>query len=176
MRLYSDKDFYVREATKDDVSLYAKMLRDEDWLKDSGFLPDQFSEDKKIEDFINKKHPDDIKWLVFHKEKGVIGFLHINVDCDKYANTIGGVYPQYLNSGLGLKYFAKCIDLYFKTGNKRILHSNVYQGNLRSCKMHFGFRDELVNIKIIHGVKYDVYETNRDTFYNAPLVKRILEI
>lgn len=176
MRLYTDNEFYVRASTINDVSLYAKMLRDEDWLKGAGFLPEQFSDDKKIEDFIQKKHPEDIKWLGFHKEKGVMGFLHINVDCDKYAITIGGVYPQYLNSGLGLKYFAKCIDLYFRTGNKRILHSNVFQGNLRSCKMHLGFRDELVNIKMIHGLKYDVYETNRDTFYNAPLVKRILEI
>ena len=168
-----DKVSVARDAVLEDVPLYAQMLRNDEWLKDSGFDKAEFETDGQIEQFISKEHPDDIKWLVFHEHKGLIGFAHFKVISDAYAVSIGGILPSILNSGLGIKYFVKCIDLYFKLGNLRTLRHNIYQENLRSCKIHVGMGDQLVGLKICDNKKYDVFETEKIAFYNSSLIKRM---
>lgn len=171
-----DEYFFVRDASISDICLYKQMLRDNKWLYNSGFDANEFETDEQIERFISKNHPEDIKWICCHSVKGFLGFVHFKVISDKYMITIGGIVPSYLNSGLGIKYFVECIDLYYKLGNQRTLRHNIYQENLRSCKMHIGMGDELVDLKIFGNKKFDVFETNKNTFYNSSLIKRILKI
>lgn len=173
MTLFSKDGFYVRDSTPADVPLYAQLLRNEEWLHNSGFKRDEYADDAQIERFLTKEHPDDVRWVCFHGEKGFVAFIHFNAS-EAYATTIGGIVPKYLNSGVGLKYYTWCDDLYFKQGIRDRLRSNVLQENLRSCKMNIGLGYELVGLKMFGELKFDVYETDRERFYNAPLVKRYL--
>ena len=176
MKHYLEEEFFVRNADSSDVPLYAQMLRDEKWLMNSGFEKSEFENDEQIKKFLSKNHPDDIRWVCFHETKGFMGFVHFKVVSDEYIVTIGGIVPTFLNSGLGIKYFVECIDLYYKLGNQRTLRHNIYQENLRSCKMHLGMGDELVDLRIFDNKKVDVFETNKTSFYNSHLVKRILKL
>lgn len=171
---YADSEFYVRDSTPDDIPLYTQLLRNEEWLFNSGFKKDEYLEDTQILQFLTKEHPQDIKWVCFHGDKGFVSFVHFNVISEDCALAIGGLVPRYLNSGWGLKYYAWCIDLYFKMGLREKVRSNVYQENLRSCKMNIGLGFELVGLKLFGDFKFDVYETYRERFYHSPLVMRIL--
>lgn len=172
---YADSDFYVRDAAPTDIPLYAQLLRNDVWLFNSGFKKDEYVEDDQILKFLTKEHPNDIKWVCFHGEKGFVSFVHFNVISKDCAVAIGGMAPRYLNSGLGIKYYAWCIDLYFRMGLQEKVRSNVYQENLRSCKMNIGMGFELVGLKYFGDLKFDVYEANREQFYNSPIVNRILK-
>lgn len=171
---YADGGFYVRDAAPTDIPLYAQLLRNDAWLFNSGFKKDEYLEDDQILKFLTKEHPNDIKWVCFHGEKGFVSFVHFNVISNDCAVAIGGMVPRYLNSGLGIKYYAWCIDLYFKMGLQEKVRSNVYQENLRSCKMNIGLGFELVGLKCFGNLKFDVYETDRNHFYNSPIAMRIL--
>ena len=170
-----DKTFYVREATLTDLPLYAQLLRNDDWLTNTGFRADEFASDAQIGRFIQKENPGDVRWVCYHGGKGFVAFIHFNVVSDDCAITIGGILPHLLNSGWGIKYYAWCTDLFFKFGNRRVLRSNVLQANIRSCKMNLALGYELVSLKTLGSLKFDVYETDRERFYNAPLVMRILK-
>ena len=165
---------FVRDAVHADIPLYAQMLRNEKWLLNSGFNKEAYENDEQIAHFIEKDHPDDIRWIFLHDDKGVVGFVHFKVISDDCAITIGGILVEHFNSGLGVKYLIECVDLYFRLGNTRKLHSNVYQGNLRSCKMHIASGYELVGLKYFGDLKYDIYETNKENFYKSPFVNKIL--
>ncbi|MCI6703358.1 MAG: hypothetical protein MR455_08600 [Prevotella sp.] len=171
-----EKDaFYVRNSTKGDIPLYAKLLHNAEWKRNSGFNEDNFLNNAQIELFLSKSHPNDIRWVCFHGDKGFVAFVHFNVSEDGFATAIGGIHPQYLNSGVGLKYYTWCVDLYFKQNITKRVRSNVYQENLRSCKMNIGLGFELVSLKMFGNLKYDVYEIDREHFYNSTLVKRYLK-
>jgi len=171
---FTDEEFYVRDAVLSDIPLYAQMLRSEEWMLNSGFNIDEFREDDQIRNFLAKEHPDDIRWLVFHDEKGFLGFINFKIISDEYAITIGGIVTKYLNSGIGIKLIIECINLYFTLGYKRKLRHNILQENLRSCKMHWGIGDKLVGLKFFGNHKYDVYETDKNLFYTSLLAKRFL--
>lgn len=173
---FSDPNCYVREADISDAPFYCQMLRNADWLTNSGFGADEFCKEEQIENFIAKEHPDDIHWLIFHERSGFLGFVHFKVISDDYVVIIGGIAPKYLNSGLGIKLFVESIHLYFTLGGRRKLRQNVYQENLRSCKMNLAVGAELVGLKKIDNHKYDVFETQRESFYDSPVVRRILRI
>lgn len=175
MKYYVEKECYVRDALSSDISSYSQMLRNDTWLFHSGFDKEEFETDEQIVKFISKNHPEDIRWVYIHESKGFMGFVHYNVMSDKYMVSIGGIIPSYLNSGLGIKYFVELIDLYFKLGYHRTLRHNIYQENLRSCKMHLGMGDKLVDLKIYKNKKFDVFETDKTTFYNSRFIKRLLK-
>lgn len=167
--------FFIRNSTDADVSKYALLVRNKEWLKNTGFKENEFDNDSQIESFLRKKNDDDVRWLVFDERKGFVGFIHFNAFFDKYVVAIGGLIPECLNSGLGVIYFAKCIDLYYKLGGCRIIHSHVYQRNLRSCKMNLALGFKLLEIRQFGKLKFDVYETNAESFYNSLIVKRFLK-
>lgn len=171
---YADSEFYVRDAVPTDIPLYAQLLRNDVWLFNSGFKKDEYEEDNQISQFMTKEHPNDIKWVCFDGDKGFVSFVHFNVISNDSAVAIGGMVPRYLNSGLGLKYYAWCIDLYFRMGLQDKIRSNVYQENIRSCKMNIGLGFELVGLKHFGDLKFDVYEADREHFYNSPIARRIL--
>ncbi len=166
---------FVRNAVQSDIPLYVQMFRNDDWLLNSGFNKEAYKEDEQIAHFIENDHPDDIRWIFLHEDIGTVGFVHFKVVSEDLAITIGGILLEHFNSGLGVKYFIGCVDLYFRLGNTRKLHSNIYQGNLRSCKMHIAVGYVLVGLKYFGDLKYDIYEIDKKRFYNSPIVKRIIK-
>lgn len=170
---YSDSDFFVKDSSLADVPLYAQLLRNDMWLQNSGFKKEEVSMDAQIIRFLKKEHPDDIKWVCFDRKKGYVGFVHFKV-ATGCAYVVGGVATQYLNSGVGLKYYVWCIDLYFRQGGKKKLLANIYQENIRSCRMHLGLGFEMVGLKHFDSLIYDVYEIDSERFYRSPIVMRYL--
>ena len=171
-----DSLFRVRNASPDDISFYASMLRDKEWMNNSGFRVEDFITNEKILQFIRLNNNWDIKWVVINRSTDKsFGFCHFKQINNRRAETIGGIIKPLMNTIVSVSSYVQCIDWYFHLNRCQELLSVIYEKNTRSIKLNqsLGF--------FVEGERY--YDTRhfyeliliKEKFYQSDVTKRFLK-
>lgn len=174
--MYNAPHICVRNASSDDIPFYASMLRDKEWMNNSGFRIDDFLTDERILQYVCLNNNWDVKWIVINRNNNMlIGFCHFKQLDNHRAETIGGIIKPLMNTIVGIYSYAQCIDWYFRLNYCQELISVIYEKNTRSIKMN-----QSLGFKIAGERYYDIrhfYELIlvKENFYQSNITKRFIK-
>lgn len=85
------------------------------------------------------KNNKDYKFVFSSENEGVmvtLGFTHFYYKIDNQYIYIGGIHPDYFNSGLGVSASIAALSLFYDFNGQASFETGIYKHNLRSLRLH----------------------------------------
>ena len=168
--------FFAHIATIEDIGFYASMLRDPEWIENSGFSADDFVNDQQIHRFVCPQNDGETKWVLSLEKTGEpVAFCHFIKRKNGTTDVFGGIIRHYQNSSTSIRSYVFALDNYFKSTSCSELQCAIFQRNSRSMKMNLA-----MGFHVVGEMHYDVrlfykLKLSRDDFYSSPVPSRLLK-
>ncbi len=168
--------FCAHIATIEDIGFYASMLRDPEWIENSGFSIDDFVNDQQILRFVCPQNDGETKWVLSLEKTGEpVAFCHFIKRKGGWIDVFGGMIKHFHNSATSIRSYVFALDNYFKSTSCTELHCAIYENNRRSMKMNMS-----MGFHVIGQMHYDVRLFNKlrltkEDFYTSPVPIRLLK-
>lgn len=136
-------EFLFRPTTDEDFDLYLRCFKNEEFQNMM-----YYNSPIKVlylKDYI-AQNDKDFKLICSVKkfDRSIInlGFVHIYYKSENLYSYVGGILPQYFNSGLGLYASAAMLSYLTSKYNSWKIQTTIYKHNIRSLKIHLrlGFK------------------------------------
>lgn len=169
--------FCAHKSSSADISFYASMLRNPEWVRDSGYSLTDFSTNKQIESFLSPQNEGDIKLILkIQESEEKVAFCHFKQKSNEWIEVNGGVIKKYQNSLICVCLYVFTFDKIFHLRPQSKICCAIYEKNIRSLKLNkaMGFR--------ISGQMF--YDTRmfyklclqKEQFYESPITQRLLKL
>lgn len=101
----------------------------------------------QLDNYISKNNKD-YKFVIL-LEKGAkiitIGFVHFYYNFDNQYTYVGGIHPDFFNSGLGALASVAALSLFYEINRQASFDTAIYKHNLRSLRLHLAIGFIIVN-------------------------------
>jgi RimJ/RimL family protein N-acetyltransferase len=92
----------------------------------------------QLDDYISKNNKDYKFVILLEKDAGIItiGFVHFYHNFDNQYTYVGGIHPDFFNSGLGASASVAALSLFYEINRQASFDTAIYKHNLRSLRLH----------------------------------------
>lgn len=171
-------ELLIKESSEADIVSYAKILRNKDWLAIAGFSESEYVNNSQLLDYISCLNFGDSKKSILNRQSNeFLGFCHLK--CEKYNNDtaeyFGGLKPELIGSGLGVRIAVAVIKIHFDNYPAiSKIKCTILRQNHFSINLNLGIGFAKTSKQIINNSIYDVFELSKENFYKMPIVSHIL--
>lgn len=154
--------WYFKQATISDLPFYYECFFDKEFqYMLYGNSPLKLSQ---LENYI-AKNSKDYKFVISldkQVKNCMVGFAHFYHNFDNQYTYVGGIHPNFFNSGLGTLASTAALSLFYDINEQASFDTAIYKHNLRSLRLHLA-----LGFNIIKETEEMYYlSLNKDDFNN----------
>jgi RimJ/RimL family protein N-acetyltransferase len=162
-----------RPSTIKDMPFYESVLRDSEWIDNSGFRKKDFSTEEQLTKFITNQCKEDFKGVVVNERNEYISFCHFKYLGDKKYEICGGVRKDLLDKGFGIISIVFCVDQLFKNRECEEIQSVILESNTRSRRMNTSVGFSEIGVQYYDVRKFIVHTLTPEVFYDNRFARHI---